>query len=469
MKKRIRWMLAGVMLLLLTACSDAGPVQKEGQEKLGQSSASTEKAGLEQSSTANGEAGLEQPSASTGEDGTAQTPVPTEAEVLSGLSRPVGKGGSAVSLQGAVLENLTVVGEDNEYYCNLEANVKGKFSRQDLEYPVLVCKDPVYDITYYVNYGRDYFIYAKRGDVTQKVLEIPAKDLFCRQGILYFRTDSYDRYEFDSFTEGAVLAYDPTDGSVEVVIDKPVYEMVVYPDGITYFEKESTMSEDGTKELSFSLWRYFYSFESGETVGPDWPQKTLTRWKENSLVIGYVEEDGRKKAVYRLETPEGEVIAELTGLNEALESRRTNETGPCYLEAYCVRGDCIYYVDSKNDCLLCYDMGTGEETTVVELAEEVQFEKAYIVQGGAAYFDSAIKYSFVLNKQYKVKLRGMTQARIQNFYTDGEDIYVLADGKLWLYEEVRTDGSGVLVSSYALPGRMIVREYYEGILHPLGE
>jgi len=467
MKKRMRWMLAGLMLLLLTACSDAGPVQKEGQENPLQSSASAEKTGLEQSATANGDAGQE--ATATGEGDATQVPTPTEAEVLSGLSRPVGDGKSVGNLQGAILENLTVVGEDNEYYCNLEANVKRTFLHQDLEYPVLVCKDPVYDITYYVNYGRDYFIYAKRGDVTQKVLEIPAKDLFCRQGILYFRTDSYDRYEFDSFVEGAVLAYDPSDGSVEVVIDKPVHEMVVYPDGIAYFEKESTLSEDGTKELSFRLWRYFYSFESGETAGPDKPQKTLARWKGNSLVIGYEEENGKKKAVYRLETPEGEVIAELTGLTEALESRRTNESGACYLEAYCVLGDNIYYTDIKNNWLLCYDIVSGKEKTVVELAEEILYGNAYIVQDDAAYFGNGIKYSFVLNKQYKVELRGRGHARIQNFYTDGESLYVLADGKLWLYEETRTGESGMLVSSYFLPGRMIVRNYYEGILHPLGE
>lgn len=463
MKKRMRWILAGVMLLFLTACSDAG----EGQKNLTQAPVPTQEAGLEQPSASTGETGSEQPSASTGEGDTTQTPAPTEAEVLSGLSRPVGEGGSAVSLQGAVLENLTVVGEDNEYYCNLEANVKRNFAYMN-EYSVLVCKDPVYDITYYVNYGRDYFIYARRGDVTQKVLEIPAKDLFCRQGILYFRTDSYELYEFDSFVEGAVLAYNPADGSVEVVIDKPVHEMVVYPDGITYFEKESDMSEDGTTEIRFSLWRYYYSFENGETVGPDKPVKTLARWKENSLVIGFVEEDGRNKAVYKLETPEGELVTEFTSLTEAQESRRTSETGPCFLEAYCVQGDCIYYVDSKNDCLLCYDMVSKEETTVVELAEEIPFEKAYIVQDGAAYFGNAIKYSFVLNKQYKVKLRGMERARIQNFYTDGESIYVLADGKLWLYEEIRTGGSGN-PSSYVIPGREVVRDYYEGILHPLGE
>jgi len=334
------------------------------------------------------------------------------------------------------------------------------------EYPVLVCKDPVYDITYYVNYGRDYFIYAKRGDMTQKVLEIPAKDLFCRQGILYFRTDSYERYKFDSFTEGAVLAYNPTDGSVEVVLDKPVQEMVVYPDGILYFEREVSIAEDGTEE-SGGLWRHYYSFEYGETEERSTQLKTLARWKENSLVMEFVEEDGRDKVVYKLETPEGELVTEFTSLTEALESRRKSEVSQCYLNMYCVQGDCIYYIDAE-DRLLCYDMVTEEETIVVELGAEISMERAFVVLDDVAYFGNAIKYSFEQNKQYTISLSGMGRAKMRNLYTDGESVYVLADEKLWLYEETELSEEGS-VTDLMIPGREIIMGRYGGILHPLGE
>ena len=58
---------------------------------------------------------------------------------------------------GKGLEELTVKGTDNPYYCNLEENLKMAFTADNE--PIYVCKDPVYDITYYVNYGRDNFIY----------------------------------------------------------------------------------------------------------------------------------------------------------------------------------------------------------------------------------------------------------------------------------------------------------------------
>lgn len=435
MKKRVALMIAWIFLLLLTACSDI-------KQKLELAE------------------GVETHEKLT------QQPKPTEAELWSGLSKSMTDSENENLLQGIVLENLTAVGEDGAYYCNLEENLTRTFLRPADEYPVLVCKDPVYDITYYINYGRDYLVYAKRGDEVEKVLEIPAKDLFCRQGILYFRTCSYDIYEFDSFADGAVLAYNPADGSVKVVIDEPVYEMVVYPDGIFYVVKSVDMSKDG-KEIHYE-WKYYYSFKSGETTEYGKVLKTPARWKESQLVIELIKGEGKSKALYKLETPEGEPAGELTNLTDALEARRTDEKGACYLDAYRVQGDCIYYIDNKNDCFLCYDMVTGEEKTLVELGQEIPYERAFIIHNGAVYFCNRIKYSFAQDKQYMVKLKGKEYARIQNFYTDGDDMYVLADGQLYLYEEIKVDSYGN-TNSLVIPGREVTYNCYEAILHTPGK
>ncbi len=129
-----------------------------------------------------------------------------------GLSKSVSD--NALILQsGKALKGLEAVGEDGPYYCNLAENMIGTYSYMPEEHPVLVCKDPVYDITYYVNYGRDYYIYAKRGEESECAVEISARDLYCREGVLYFRTEDYDIYEFDSFADGAILTYNPTSGS----------------------------------------------------------------------------------------------------------------------------------------------------------------------------------------------------------------------------------------------------------------
>ena len=134
-----------------------------------------------------------------------------------------------------------------------------------------------------------------------------------------------------------------------------------------------------------------------------------------------------------------------------------------------MQGDCIYYVDSTNDCLLCYDMVTEKETVIVELGAEIGFEsKSFVILDDVAYFGNAIKYSFEEDKQYAISLQGMGRATIRNLYTDGESVYVLANEKLWLYEETELSEEGS-ATDLMIPGREIIMGRYGGILHPLGE
>ena len=165
-------------------------------------------------------------------------------------------------LEGKKLEQLTVTGTDDAFNCNLEENIKWI----DLEAaPVLVCKDPVYDITYYINYGRDYYIYAYRNGVAELVVEIPAKDLFCKEGELYFIADTYGRYQFSDFAEGNVLKYNPKDGSVAVVVDCSADRMIVYQDGICYEQRGAVK-------------RFFFSFATGECSPLPKDSDNLRRW-----------------------------------------------------------------------------------------------------------------------------------------------------------------------------------------------
>ena len=375
-------------------------------------------------------------------------------EKQGGLSKPMAE--NVISLQaGKTLEGLQTVGEDGRYYCNLQENLIGTYSNMPEDLPVLVCKDPVYGITYYVNYGRDYFIYAKRGDTSECVVEISARDLYCREGVLYFRTEDYDLYEFSSFADGAVLAYDPTDGSVKVVIDEPTFEMAVYPDGILYVVNEELMNEG--EERSVRRHEFFYSFENGESKEFPPPMRTMSRWKEYQLqlVVGYSEdEDGAEQWEYRLETPQGEDGGILPGWSKLPSSYRITETG-------------IYYIDVKQDTLMHYDVETGALETMVELAFPSNFPNAFLLFGETAYFGNGIRYSFADGRQYLVKIGERETAQVGGLYTDGEEIFILADGMLWLYEEKRVEESGYEITH--IPGRSVIIGCYEAELHPLGE
>lgn len=356
-------------------------------------------------------------------------------------------------LQGAVLKNLMVVGKDGPYYCNIGENVTAVYSFDPADFPVLVCKDPVYDITYYVNYGRDYYIYAKRGDTSECVVEIPARDLYCREGVLYFRADDFNLYEFESFADGAILTYNPTDGGVEVVINEPTFEMAVYPDGILYAILELYTEADGT------MWGtrqdFYYSFEDRKSKMFEGMSHTISRWKEYQLVAETsVGEEGAKKVGYRLETPDGESGGMLPNWSEL----------PA---VYRVREDGIFYLDVKENALIHYDIQTGEYETLVEAALPSTFPTVFFVQDDVVYLSNGIRYSFSENKQYKVEIKEKGSAWIQGYYTDGEELYVLADGMLWLYEEKRVEETGYVTSQ--IPGRPFTIGCYEAELHPLGE
>lgn len=368
-----------------------------------------------------------------------------------GLSKPVGED-SVSRLQGAVLKNLTVVGEDGPYYCNLTENMIGTYSYMPEDHPVLVCKDPVYNITYYVNYGRDYYIYAKRGEESECAVEIPARDLYCREGVLYFRTDEFDMYTFDSFADGAILAYDPTKGSVEVVMNEPTFQMVVYPDGMLYEVDEEHSNEGGTRIVTRH--QFFYSFETKESKELPPPMRTISRWKEYQLVAEISEDENRGVVGYRLETPQGESDGRSVGWTKL----------PAL---FCTMEDGIYYYDTKKDILMHYDVETDMTETVTELAFSSTFPSGFLHTEDAVYFSNGLRYSFAEDKQHLVKIREKESAHIANFYTDGESLFVLADGMLWLYEEEKVMETGYTTSE--LPGRSFTVGCYEAVLYPLGE
>ena len=193
-------------------------------------------------------------------------------------------GTKEVVLEGKNLDELTVTGTDNPYYCNLEENLKMPFSADDI--PIYVCKNPVYDIAYYVNYGRDNYIYAYRNGTSELAVEIPARDLFCKEGELYFIAETDGQYQFSGFTEGNILKYNPMDGSVSVVVNCNAKKMRDYPECICYKAVGERMATDAegtpTEETVIS------SFATGESS--TWPENadSLRRW--NGYWLQNVEE-----------------------------------------------------------------------------------------------------------------------------------------------------------------------------------
>lgn len=379
---------------------------------------------------------------------------PIESEEIMVESKEYGT--EKVSLEGKKLENLTAVGKDDAFYCNQEENIKPEYG-MDIT-PVLVCKDPVYDITYYVNYGRDYYIYAYRNETSELAVAIPARDLFCREGELYFIADTYGRYQFSGFAHGNILKYNPKDGSVAVVVECSADGMMVYQDGICYRqveEKKETGEVTSRKEECF-----FFSFVTGESSL--FPKKfgKLRRWNGYLLQVEKeIVEVSESDPIVQYAIDLGYTVAGVGGAVAAInlvdvqgtvkESLKNVKHFP---DTYWIGGDFVYYVAQQKqeaekesrDVLRRYDMRNGNYKDVAVLDYPTSLLTSdMLIYNEIVYFGNGLRVDLNSGEQCYMQNADGTSAQPKYFYTDGENIFCMSNGKLWLFEEQQGVPKGV--------------------------
>ncbi len=363
-------------------------------------------------------------------------------------------GSEEILLEGKKLEQLTVTGEDDAFYCNLEENMKIECGAESA--PVLVCRDPIYDITYYINYGRDNFIYAYRNGQTELAVEIPARDLFCKAGELYFIATDNGRFHFSGFERGNILKYNPKDGIVAVVVECNADRMMVYSDGICY-EQVGEMEQSG--ELQFRTEEsFFFSFATGESS--PFPKKVdmLRRWKgqwlqlqKEILEIGDASDVSELDPLVQYALSLGYTVAGVEGGVAAINLMDIQGTVQGTLQnvkgvskEYWIGGDSIYYVEQRKgekktegrSVLRQYDMRTGvhKDVAMLDYPTELSFSDM-ILYNGVAYFGNGLRVALDDGAQcYMQSVKGDT-SRLEYFYTDGENLFCMSNGKLWLFEE----------------------------------
>ena len=363
-------------------------------------------------------------------------------------------GTEEVELEGKGLGELTVKGTDNPYYCNLEENLKMAFTADNE--PIYVCKDPVYDLTYYVNCGRDNFIYVYREEASVLAVSIPARDLFCRVGELYFIAETDGQYQFSGFTQGNILKYNPVDGSVTVVVDCSADKMIVYPDGICYVEigeeKKNGAWITRTEENSF------YSFATGESIAFPKGVDSLRRW--NGYWLQKEEEVERlSESDPWLQTPEnqellakGYTFGTATGIIKELRlldiqgNIAENLPNAAGISRYnYMIGDYVYYVTKrqteedteKRSYLIRYDKKTGIHEDVALLGQGIILSGGdMLIHNNVVYFGQHIRLEPDTGAQCQMRYAGEGfPPTIKYCYTDGETMFCLSEGKLWVFEE----------------------------------
>ena len=392
-------------------------------------------------------------------------------------------GTEEVELEGKGLDELTVKGTDNPYYCNLEENLKMAFTADNE--PIYVCKDPVYDITYYVNYGRDNFIYVYRNKTSELAVAIPARDLYCKEGELYFIAETDGQYQFSGFTQGNILKYNPVDGSVSVVVDCSADKMIVYPDGICYVEisKEKKTGNGITRTEE----NVFFSFATGESSAFPKNVDSLRRW--NGYWLQKEEEVERlSESDPWLQTPEnqellakGYTFGTATGIIKELRlldmqgNIAENLQNAAGISRYnYMVGDYVYYVEKrqneegteKRSYFIRYDKKAGIHEDVALLGQVIILSGGdMLIHKNVVYFNHGLRLELDTGAQCLMQYAGEGfSPPIKYFYTDGENMFCLSEGKLWLFEE--QPGNFVLTREFVTGVPLDIGTYEYRLVEP---
>ncbi len=379
------------------------------------------------------------------------------------IEEPVSTENLVVSLKdGKAWGELPIVGQEDPLYCNLPENTNG-FSARDFVKEVVLCPDPLFGMTYYVDCGRDYYIHAIKDGVSELAVEIPAKNLYFRDGKLYFMVADYGKYSLDGLINGDILSYNPVDGKVSVVIngigegtimtvqekDKKKGEkqnivmpdttevtstyMAVYQDGIYYSRKGQKVMITDISYLQPEN-KYCYSFQTGETslIDENFGDYSFRR-NDNGFLFSWWEQTGEEwNLCQSMKSPDGteETVLKLS-----------------YYNIYPVNDQVFTIADLKSEnekgetvsTLLVYDILTQKENYFPLDRIEYYYTCAMFLFNNTIYFSDLYMYSL------SEKAGHYAHCNLQDvhhsvggdfvfeYYTDGKQLYAvsLLDQKIY--------------------------------------
>ena len=211
----------------------------------------------------------------------------------------------------------------------------------------LFCIDEKTGAIYFVNQGKDCFLYRmKEGEVALAVA-MPVKDIYPYEGSIYFMIDDYDKYELQGIHNGDIYCYTPASGAVELVYASDVIEgfvkckLYVEESGIYFrYVKDNGIVEKDDKEYQkLKYLDYYLPFGEKEPV-EDTKQMVQKGWGDY-----FFEYSSKWELVGR--TPNED------GTRETLEIPELRGT-------FCVVGDVLYSREGTK--IVCTNLKTGERT-----------------------------------------------------------------------------------------------------------
>ena len=195
----------------------------------------------------------------------------------------------------------------------------------------LFCIDGATGISYFVNQGKDYYLYQLKDGKADLVVAMPVKEVFAYGGFVYFMIESYDIYELTDIREGDIYCYNPSNGSVQLVHEAGLIEnaqnhkLKVDENGI-YFSY--SIEEEETSEM-----KYYYHLPFDD-------EKYMTEEGWGNYRFSYMPE------LVLISRTEGEKDVRNLSMNPF---------------RYCVVDDNLYSVELGSAVLSCLNLKTEEK------------------------------------------------------------------------------------------------------------
>ena len=143
----------------------------------------------------------------------------------------------------------------------------------------LFCVDETSGVTYFVNQGKNYYLYQIKDGKVELVVDMPVKEVYPYGGLVYFMVEDYNIYDLEDIHSGDIYCYCPESNAVELIYPAGAMEgskdhrLTVEESGI-YFsyisEKDGgvilfyhlpfheTEPVKDTKNMTFKGWNNYY-------------------------------------------------------------------------------------------------------------------------------------------------------------------------------------------------------------------
>ena len=322
-------------------------------------------------------------------------------------------------------EQLEKVETDAAFY-NIFNRILGNDIAMGAKRHSMFCLDETTGVVYFVNEGKDNFLYRMKDGEVALAVAMPMKQLYPYEGSVYFMVDDYGKYQLEGMKTGDIYCYTPSTGAVEPVyaagtVSKEMfanardYELLVEESGIYFCY--SVIGEDSI------IHTYAYSLPFGASEAIEDTKYTAKKgWKEYYFG-GSARVEGVRFSM--------SLVNRITG-------KRT--TIPVRGVTYCLIGDVIYYADHIS--MESYNLATGERisydfTEAMKTREYMQSDQKlmdyFTVTEDAFWFSTRCRI-YRVDLQTKKITCGVIPGKTNNtfyyvheLYTDGKEVYALTN------------------------------------------